>query len=222
MTKPPPNAGATAPFALIVEDDPDAAEVADGMLRILGFRTRVCPDAHAALYALSEGRPDLLLLDICLPEMDGVNLMKVTRRIQEHKELPVIAASAIYPRNSPVEHALKQLGVPVYLSKPFSLDALRAAVRQVLPAWREGRGTPQPPGSAPPVHVTANLPGASDLELRAGDAHTLLIAGKGSPPKSATSLQIQLKFRELRDGTALDAEATVLATVSSVRADGDG
>ncbi|MCP4869365.1 MAG: response regulator [Proteobacteria bacterium] len=70
-------------YALIIEDDPDAADVAGGMLQALGYETDVARDGHGALYSLSDKAPDLILLDICLPQMDGVTLMKVAPMLVE-------------------------------------------------------------------------------------------------------------------------------------------
>ena len=125
-------------YALIIEDDPDAAEVADGMLRAIGYETDIARDGHAALYALSDRPPALILLDICLPEMDGVTLMKVARRVEETQRTPVVACSAIYPPNSATAKILRNLGVTSYLSKPFNLAALRSAVKMAHPTGPAG------------------------------------------------------------------------------------
>ena len=118
----------TAPIALVVEDDIDAAQVASGMLRLLGYRSRVAGDANEALYALSEGPPSLILMDICLPVMDGVNLIKVARRVRGLEAVPVVAMSAVYPEEGPVVKVLDQAGVSTFLSKPFTLNGLRGAI----------------------------------------------------------------------------------------------
>lgn len=118
----------TAPLALVVEDDEHAARIGSDMLRLLGYRSRIAKDAHEALYALAEGPPALILLDICLPEMDGVGLMRVMRRVQGMDAVPVVAASAVYPSEGPVARVLAEQGVTTYLSKPFMLEELRRAV----------------------------------------------------------------------------------------------
>ncbi len=126
-------------YALIIEDDPDAADVARGMLHSMGYEADIAADGHGALYALSERPPDLILLDICLPQMDGVTLMKVARKVRETQKTPVVACSAVYPPDSAVAKVLRDLGVQSYLSKPFNLAALRSAVKMAHPTGPAGR-----------------------------------------------------------------------------------
>jgi len=153
--------------ALVIEDDPDAAAVAAGMLRVLGYEPSIAPDGHAALFALSEHPPALILLDICLPQMDGVTLMKVARRVEETRQTPVVACSAVYPPDSAVGGVLRSLGVKNYLAKPFNLAALGCAVKLAHPTGPAGsaslaRGT-SPASPAPheddsdPASETATL-----------------------------------------------------------------
>ena len=124
----------SAPLVLIVEDDEHAARVASDMMRLLGYRSRIAGDGHQALYALAEGPPDLLLLDIHLPEMDGVSLMRVMRRVKGMAAVPVVAASAIYPSEGPVARVLAEQGVTTYLTKPFMMAELRRAVDEARSA----------------------------------------------------------------------------------------
>jgi len=120
--------------ALVVEDDDSAVDVAEGLLRMLGYRTRVARDGHAALYEVSRRIPDFILLDIHLPEMDGISFLKVLRKVREAKDVPVVAVSAVYPPDGPVARILEGLGVSQYLSKPFNLEGLRTAIATAHPA----------------------------------------------------------------------------------------
>lgn len=142
--------------ALVIEDDPDAAAVAVGMLRVLGYDPTIAADGHAALYSLADSPPELILLDLCLPHMDGVTLMRVARRVEETQTTPVVACSAVYPPDSSVAGVLRSLGVHCYLAKPFNMAALRSAVRLADPTGPAGsanitRGTmPAAPPPRPP------------------------------------------------------------------------
>ncbi len=212
------NETGTRELALIVEDDPSAADVASGMLGMLGYRTRIAADGHAALYALSETPPDLILLDICLPEMDGVTLMKVARRVEETRTTPVVACSAVYPPEGSVARILEEMGVLNYLSKPFNLAALRSAVRDAHPTGPAGAAsitrrtspaarTPQATGGAP-QDPASNAPPAT-LILRLEDVvATVHVDGRDVP---------MLVERAGEDWLALRAGEAALKTGESTR-----
>jgi CheY-like chemotaxis protein len=215
--------GDDAPLAMVIEDDPDAAEVATGMLQMLGFRVRVCPDAHDALYALSAVAPDLILLDICLPEMDGVNLLKVARRVKEARDVPVIAASAIYPRGGPIQRSLQELGVKAYLNKPFTLSGLKAALDQVMPRHRVQKKAPVPLSMSGALEGTAKVQGKSvKVEVIAGGEYHLVVRVASSPLPAGESITLDVERRELVDDEIRDTPILVLAHVKETGAAGGG
>ena len=117
--------------ALVVEDDPDAATVAQGMLAALGWSCEVAVDGRDALMRAAELRPDAVLLDVFLPGIDGIGVMKVLRRLREQHPVAVIAASAVVGRDSAQARQLTALGVSGFLHKPFKMaelaDALHAS-----------------------------------------------------------------------------------------------
>jgi two-component system, cell cycle response regulator DivK len=150
--------GAPRPTALLVEDDPDAAHVASAMLGMLGYETQLAVDGQSALKALASKPPDLLMLDVCLPDLDGPKVLRVARRLADAVDMPAIAASAIVSRGAPEIDELRALGVSEFLAKPFNLSALRRALGRAHPLgpcgvapkavelsgqllWSEGRGT---------------------------------------------------------------------------------
>ncbi len=157
----------SAPLALIVEDDEHAARIARDMLAMLGYRSRHAADATQALYALAEGPPSLILLDICLPEMDGIGLMKIARRVQNMDNVPVVAASAVYPTNGPVLRMLAETGVDIFLSKPFMLEELRRAID-------EARSLALKHGPPPAVTMSdGKLKAVTDQDLAAAESAVL-------------------------------------------------
>ena len=126
---------ANAPLVLIVEDDPDAAAIAGGMLNLLGYRSRVAPDAHDALHILHEMRPALILLDVNLPTMDGLSLLRIARRMGKGIDrIPVVAASAYHGEEGPLARQMGKEGVHGFLDKPFTLNSLRTAIDRALGA----------------------------------------------------------------------------------------
>ena len=160
---PPPGAGIElapdAPIALVVEDDADAAPIAAGLLRLLGYRSRIARDSTEALYALSEGLPSLMVMDVCLPMMDGLGLVKVARRVVGMRTVPVVAVSAVYPEDGAVARGLSALGVTAYLSKPFTLNGLRAAID-------EARSAALRLGPAPAPSMGEGLASVTDDDIR--------------------------------------------------------
>ena len=125
---------ANAPQVLVVEDDPDAATVAQGMLNLLGYRSVVAPDAHEALHILHASRPALILLDVNLPTMDGLSLLRIARKLKGVADVPVVAASAYHGSEGPISRTLRHEGVHSFLDKPFTLNGLRQAIDGALGA----------------------------------------------------------------------------------------
>jgi two-component system, cell cycle response regulator DivK len=203
-----------APLAMIIEDDPDASEIAGGMLQMLGFRIKICPDAHQALYALAEQAPDLILLDICLPEMDGVNLLKVARRVAEARDVPVIAASAVYPKGGPIERSLRELGVKVFMSKPFTLQSLKSALDQAMPRHRIAKKAPIPVSMTGRIDGEAKVAGKPvQISVTGGDSTSLKVKTTATP-LPAGSLTVTLTRREVVDDQIRNTEILLLASAS--------
>jgi len=117
----------TAQRVLIVEDEPMVAEVVERYLRRDGYDVHVAEDGPAALDEFARFRPDLVVLDLMLPELDG---REVCRRIREQAETPVIMLTA---RGEEVDKLIGlELGADDYVTKPFSPRELAARVKAVL------------------------------------------------------------------------------------------
>ncbi|MGK0619953.1 response regulator [Meiothermus cerbereus] len=114
-------------LVLVVEDEPEIAEILEGYLRREGFRTERASDGPQALNLVWAAQPDLVLLDIMLPEMDG---LEVLRRIRNHGNTPVILVTA---RTEDLDKLLGlELGADDYITKPFSPREVVARVKAVL------------------------------------------------------------------------------------------
>jgi two-component system response regulator AdeR len=112
---------------LVVEDEPEIGEILEGYLRREGFRTERASDGPQALNLVWAAQPDLVLLDIMLPEMDG---LEVLRRIRNHGNTPVILVTA---RTEDLDKLLGlELGADDYITKPFSPREVVARVKAVL------------------------------------------------------------------------------------------
>jgi len=120
-------ASAVSATILLVEDDPTVAEVVSRYLTRDGHHVEVATDGLHALVALSETTPDLVVLDLMLPGVDG---LEVCRRVREHSDVPIIILSARAEEGDRLRGL--DLGADDYLAKPFSPRELAARVRAVL------------------------------------------------------------------------------------------
>jgi DNA-binding response OmpR family regulator len=121
---------------LIVEDDEDTAEVVCTLLNQAGYTASAVDRGQAALQEISSGSPDLVLLDLNLPDIHGLDVLK---QIRERSFLPMIVLSG-YTRERDKVSAL-EAGADDYLAKPFSPEELVARVKALL---RRINWTPQP------------------------------------------------------------------------------
>ena len=118
---------AEPPTIALVDDDRNILTSLSVALRSEGFATRLYSDGEAALKALAENPPSLALLDIKMPRMDGIELL---RRLREVCDFPVIFLTS---RDEEVDQALGlSLGADDYITKPFSQRLVIARIRAVL------------------------------------------------------------------------------------------
>ncbi|GAA2497997.1 response regulator transcription factor [Actinocorallia cavernae] len=118
----------TALRVLVVDDDPDLAEVLTGALRYEGWQVRAAGDGAAALAAARELTPDAVVLDVMLPDMDGFTVL---RRL--HETQPEVCVLYLTARDA-VEDRIAGLtaGGDDYVTKPFSLEEVVARLRGLL------------------------------------------------------------------------------------------
>jgi DNA-binding response OmpR family regulator len=136
MSERPDPAPSAPPTLLIVEDDRTLARGLQMNLEMEGFRVILAAEGHQGLRLAQEEHPDLILLDLNLPGLDGFTLVATLR--QRTAATPVVVLSARTDIQDKVE-ALG-LGADDYLTKPFSLRELVARIRAGLrrPAWSTG------------------------------------------------------------------------------------
>src|SRR5512142_301797 len=112
---------------LIVEDEPSIAEVVALYLQRAGFRTLHAADGLAARTILEQQTPDLGIIDVMLPELDGFSL---TRWLRDRSDMPVILLTARRAESDRI--AGLEMGADDYVVKPFSPQELVSRVRAVL------------------------------------------------------------------------------------------
>jgi two-component system KDP operon response regulator KdpE len=149
------------PHLLLIDDDPALLQLLSQYLEQAGYSTSTAIDGKAGLRVLYNDRPDLVVLDVMMPELDG---WQVCSRIREVSDMPIILLTAKGEETDKLKGF--RLGIDDYVTKPFSFAELAARVGAVLGrAWQEGEGQP------------ARRYQADDLLVDL-DAHLVIRAGK--------------------------------------------
>jgi DNA-binding response OmpR family regulator len=163
---------------LVVEDEPSIREVVSLYLRRAGYQVTVVEDGQAALESLSDQLPDLVVLDLMLPGVDG---LEITRWLRERGDTPIIMLTA--RREEQDRIAGLELGADDYVVKPFSPQELVSRVRAVL------------------RRTKSSLPGSGELPLVYGelriDPQTRLVQVRGEE-KALTAKEFDLLWTMAR------------------------
>jgi DNA-binding response OmpR family regulator len=115
---------------LVVDDEPDVLDLVTYNLGQAGFQTDTASDGAEALRKARSGSPDLILLDLMLPEMDGLEVCKLLRRDSKTSSIPIIMLTA---RASEIDRIVGlELGAVDYVPKPFSPRELVLRVKKRL------------------------------------------------------------------------------------------
>jgi len=117
------------PTILVVEDEPSGRKVIESILINQGYNIEFAANGREALKQASLLKPDLVLLDIMLPEMDGIEVCQHLRKDKELGEVPVVMITALDDRNTRI--ACIDAGADDFISKPIDRAELRARVRSI-------------------------------------------------------------------------------------------
>ncbi|WP_279537845.1 response regulator transcription factor [Amycolatopsis acidicola] len=173
---------------LVVDDEPNMVELLAASLRFAGFEVTTAPDGPAAIAEARRSRPDLMVLDVMMPGLDGFDVVRRLR--SEGMRAPVLFLSA---RDAPEDKVTGlTLGGDDYVTKPFSLDELVARIDAVL---RRSGGA----GAVPPSEKLT----FADIELDEG-THEVFKAGE-QVELSPTEFRL-LRYFLLNAGRVLSKE----------------
>ena len=115
---------------LIIEDEEDAAELFAEMMRVSGFRVLKTSSGAPALAMMTNEKPDIVILDIMMPEISGLDILRQMRRNQNLANVPVVVVSA---KSMPadIKNGM-EAGASTYLTKPVGFLELKEAVNNAL------------------------------------------------------------------------------------------
>ncbi len=161
---------------LVVEDEDAQRELVCDRLRAEGFRVREAADAESAIVDFAETPPDLVLLDIRLPGMDGFEAAKHLRRIPTNRYVPIIACTA----RDQIEDRTQafDFGIDDYLTKPFEMAQLvlrvRSAARMIATFTNYRRAVDENARLKTMVEeIARQIPRPKNSEHIVGDSHAL-------------------------------------------------
>jgi signal transduction histidine kinase len=167
------------PLVLIVEDEPDVAELIRYNLARDGFATLIAESGDKAVEAVLQSTPDLVLLDIMLPGMNGWEVCQTIRDRTTGKRVPIIMVSALTTEESRIKGL--SLGADDYITKPFSVQELLLKTRNIVSRHaqiRELTAREQEQDSATRylIHEMKNA-----LNIIGGYSHLATLKSNGSP-----------------------------------------
>jgi DNA-binding response OmpR family regulator len=116
---------------LIVDDEPDLVETIQLALEIENYETLVAFDGYRGLDRARNEKPDLIILDVMLPGMNGYKVCRLLKFDEKYKRIPIIMLTAEAQEKD--RRTGKETGADFYMTKPFSANKLLTKVREYLP-----------------------------------------------------------------------------------------
>ncbi|MCD4749019.1 MAG: response regulator [Thermoanaerobaculales bacterium] len=120
----------------VLDDEPDVIDLLRTILEGEGFEVETATEGHSALVRLLDAPPDLLLLDLMMPHLDGFELLKLIRQDPKGALIPVLIVSARTGHSDQIQSL--QLGADAYICKPFSPRDLLQQVKALTGESEEG------------------------------------------------------------------------------------
>ena len=133
---------------LVVDDDPRILKLMKRDLQLEGYRVATATGGRIALHLIEDEEPDLVILDIMMPDMDG---LQVCQRVRQFSQVPIIMLTA-KDQSEDVIHGL-EIGAEDYVVKPFSVDVVLARVKAVLRRTKFPEEQPRAPLTSGKLHI---------------------------------------------------------------------
>ena len=125
---------------LAVDDDASICEFYDHALRLGGYDVECAPSAAKARESLAKRRPDIILMDIMMPDQDGISLTRELRGDAKTSDIPIIVVSGLADAGTLNDALL--FGAVDYMVKPIELDALTDKIERTFAALQRRKKTP--------------------------------------------------------------------------------
>jgi DNA-binding response OmpR family regulator len=200
-----------SPHIIIVDDEAPAREMVGDYLKMHGFSVTLCDGGTSLRAAIEPGTPDLVVLDLNMPEEDGLSII---RDLKSRSNVPVIMLTATA---SPIDRVVGlELGADDYIAKPCELRELMARIRSVLRRSTPTKPSPTPSGEKPEKDLLVRF-GTKWLDLEAqalrdddGNEYPLtasefsLLRVFAANPKRVLSRERLLELANARDSEAFD------------------
>jgi DNA-binding NtrC family response regulator len=191
---------------LIVDDEPDIRELISDILTDEDYHVRTAVDGHDALAQIKERSPDLVLLDIWMPELDGISLLK-----KWHQEDGMPFAVVMMSGHGTIETAIEatKMGAADFVEKPISLAKLLQTIETTLAQHQQSHTTQSPQPQWQIIDPIGNSKAASELRETlkkiAKTHHNVLLYGDAGTGKSTTALLIHHHRHHNKSVTLLDS-----------------
>ncbi len=117
---------------LVVDDEPDLTRILEFGLRAAGYQVEIATDGQEGLKMARESRPDIILLDLMLPKLDGYKVCRLLKFDERYRHIPIIILSA---RTQEGDQALAiQMGANRFITKPYEFSEILAHIEALLKA----------------------------------------------------------------------------------------
>lgn len=204
------------PLAIVAEPDDSTAAVLISVLEMLGLAPVRVRKGSAVLHALGLREIDLILFPTELPDMDGVSLVQVARRLPNCARTRLVASSSVHSENSGVANTLRRLGVIHFFERPFAVARLKHKLREMFPDTAPSKKIQLTVRDAEALA----LPGAvvvggikRPVRLVAGTASRFVIKGEAVP--LGQLVRVELKHRQEMYGETVTLDLVAQARVLS-------
>jgi DNA-binding response OmpR family regulator len=115
---------------LVIDDDPTLLKLTQGVLTSNGFEVTAVNDAPNGLETAMKQKPDLIVLDVMMPIINGFNICRLLKSQKTHKHIPIILLTS---RASQADQDIgSEVGANAYLAKPFKTEELLGKIRELL------------------------------------------------------------------------------------------
>lgn len=198
---------------LVIEDDPHIAEGLELNLKLKKYKVKIAPDGPSGLRQWKHWRPHLIVLDIMLPGIDGLSVLRNIRL--EDERLPILILSAKGDVDDKIEGLM--FGVDDYLTKPFNLDEFLLRVERLLLRGEWSEGKDQTAASEPSTYAfgdnridfitaTAHCTDGRTVQLTEQEVKLLklFIANRGIPLSRSKLLEIGWSYSRRTTSRTVD------------------